>query len=188
MKNKKGFTLIEIIVVVVILAVLLAVAVPSVLKYLNEADSAKFLATSRAINEEVSIYVNKRLISDARENIPIDQTVKLLGEELRDGVTKLNEIVTTTPPKGYKISSIICCFDGVNVVEKIVDGKAVYVGWGYDKSLKTHQLSKIVIWYTDDSYNSKFVVTLLNKQMYFYDGIAEAIKAEGKEEGPFILH
>lgn len=31
--NKKGFTLIEIIVVVVVLAVLMAVAVPSVLKY-----------------------------------------------------------------------------------------------------------------------------------------------------------
>lgn len=47
-KNKKGFTLIEIIVVIVILAVLMAVAVPSVLKYLNEADDAKYIATTRA--------------------------------------------------------------------------------------------------------------------------------------------
>ena len=46
-KNKKGFTLIEIIVVVVILAVLMAVAVPSVLKYMNEADDAKFLSQAR---------------------------------------------------------------------------------------------------------------------------------------------
>ncbi|MEG0451472.1 MAG: prepilin-type N-terminal cleavage/methylation domain-containing protein [Coprobacillus sp.] len=42
-KNKKGFTLIEIIVVVVILAVLMAVAVPSVLKYLGEADNSKYM-------------------------------------------------------------------------------------------------------------------------------------------------
>ena len=41
-KNKKGFTLIEIIVVVVILAVLMAVAVPSVLKYLNTAQTPVF--------------------------------------------------------------------------------------------------------------------------------------------------
>lgn len=46
-KNKKGFTLIEIIVVVVILAVLMAVAVPSVLKYMNEADNAKYMSQAR---------------------------------------------------------------------------------------------------------------------------------------------
>ncbi len=46
-KNKKGFTLIEIIVVVVILAVLMAVAVPSVLKYMNEADDAKYMSAAR---------------------------------------------------------------------------------------------------------------------------------------------
>lgn len=46
-KNKKGFTLIEIIVVVVILAVLMAVAVPSVLKYIGEADNAKYMSQAR---------------------------------------------------------------------------------------------------------------------------------------------
>lgn len=46
-KNKKGFTLIEIIVVVVILAVLMAVAVPSVLKYMGEADDAKYMSQAR---------------------------------------------------------------------------------------------------------------------------------------------
>lgn len=46
--NKKGFTLVEIIVVVVILAVLLAIAVPSVLRYLDEADNAKYTSQARA--------------------------------------------------------------------------------------------------------------------------------------------
>ena len=49
-KNKKGFTLIEIIVVVVILAVLMAVAVPSVMKYLSEADNAKYMAQARTVD------------------------------------------------------------------------------------------------------------------------------------------
>lgn len=47
--NKKGFTLIEIIVVVVILAVLMAVAVPAVMSYLDEADDAKYETAGRAV-------------------------------------------------------------------------------------------------------------------------------------------
>ena len=46
--NKKGFTLIEIIVVVVILAVLMAVAVPAVMSYLDEADNAKYETLGRS--------------------------------------------------------------------------------------------------------------------------------------------
>ena len=49
LKNKKGFTLIEIIVVIVILAVLMAVAVPSVMSYMNEGKNAKFQTVGRAV-------------------------------------------------------------------------------------------------------------------------------------------
>lgn len=41
--NKKGFTLVEIIVVLVILAILAAIAVPSVLGYVEEAKKRKIL-------------------------------------------------------------------------------------------------------------------------------------------------
>ena len=40
--NKKGFTLVEIIVVLVILAILAAIAVPSVLGYVEEAKKERF--------------------------------------------------------------------------------------------------------------------------------------------------
>lgn len=46
-ENKKGFTLIEIIVVVTILAVLMAVAVPSIMSYLDEGSIAKDMAIVR---------------------------------------------------------------------------------------------------------------------------------------------
>ena len=49
LKNKKGFTLIEIIVVIVILAVLMAVAVPSVMSYMNEGKNAKYQTAARAV-------------------------------------------------------------------------------------------------------------------------------------------
>lgn len=47
-KNKKGFTLVEVIVVLVILAILIALAVPSVMKYIDDANEAKYLAEARA--------------------------------------------------------------------------------------------------------------------------------------------
>lgn len=47
--NKKGFTLVEIIVVLVILAILAAVAVPSVLGYVNDAKDSKYIAEARSI-------------------------------------------------------------------------------------------------------------------------------------------
>lgn len=49
LRNKKGFTLIEIIVVIVILAVLMAVAVPSVMSYMNEGQKAKYEAVARTV-------------------------------------------------------------------------------------------------------------------------------------------
>lgn len=64
-KNKKGFTLIEIIVVVVILAVLMAVAVPSVLKYLDEADDAKYMAQARAAYTIMKTEITKALVNDS---------------------------------------------------------------------------------------------------------------------------
>lgn len=47
MKNKKGFTLVEIIVVLVILAILAAIAVPAVLGYVDDAKEARELARMR---------------------------------------------------------------------------------------------------------------------------------------------
>lgn len=58
-KNKKGFTLIEIIVVLVILAVLMALAVPSVMKYIDEANNAKYLTDARAVYQAADVEIAK---------------------------------------------------------------------------------------------------------------------------------
>lgn len=178
-KNKKGFTLIEIIVVIVILAVLMAVAVPSVLKYINEADSAKYLTLTRAINEEVNIYVAKAIIDGDPNNF--DKTIAQLKSDLTYGThNKIKSIISTKPFNGEVIYSIDCEFDGKNTPKG---------GWGYDKDLKRHNLTKISVWYNKigdvgRTGNSKFVVTLLNKQMYSYMNVKSINDALGKEEGP----
>lgn len=47
--NKKGFTLIEIIVVLVILGILAAIAVPAVMGYIDDAKESKYIAEARSI-------------------------------------------------------------------------------------------------------------------------------------------
>ena len=47
--NKKGFTLVEIIVVLVIMAILAAIAVPAVMGYIDDAKEAKYVQEARSI-------------------------------------------------------------------------------------------------------------------------------------------
>ena len=89
-KNKKGFTLFEIIVVIVILAVLLAVAVPSVLNYINEADSAKLMANSRAVMNAAQAEVVKEVVtSDGLTGDELDAVIDKV--KLNSGVN-VNDI------------------------------------------------------------------------------------------------
>lgn len=69
--NKKGFTLIEIIVVVVILAVLMAVAVPSVLKYIDTAQEAPALTETHAIVTAAQKKVIEKYSQTKNENISL---------------------------------------------------------------------------------------------------------------------
>lgn len=75
--NKKGFTLIEIIVVIVVLAVLMAVSVPSVLKYINEADNAKYMAQGRSVMTIAQTEVIKAYVGD--NEITSAELAKLTG-------------------------------------------------------------------------------------------------------------
>ena len=57
--NRKGFTLVEIIVVLVILAILAAIAVPSVLGYVEEAKKEKYIAEAKAIYTVIQVEETK---------------------------------------------------------------------------------------------------------------------------------
>lgn len=73
-QSKRGFTLIELIAVLVILAIVLAVTIPTVIKYVDDAHDATYLARGRTIltvsQEEVTtLYVNKQLNETTLENV-----------------------------------------------------------------------------------------------------------------------
>lgn len=151
-KNKKGFTLIEIIVVVVILAVLFAVAVPSVMKYMNEADDAKYMADGHSVLQSVQIEMAKAYAGD--NVITVEEMEAVLNEAenqdnqftvtdvkvYEDGanVTQTNDEITINGSeyKGVdnkvldsvpKIGAVECVINNARKVVVVPNGK-VYVG------------------------------------------------------------
>lgn len=117
--NKKGFTLIEIIVVVVVLAVLMAVAVPSVLKYVNEADNAKFMAQGRSVmniaqTELVKAYAGDNKI-DATEVGNLQPTDAASNVYNVDGMKVTNVDIYTELPTITESNGTLTIADGTKL-------------------------------------------------------------------------
>lgn len=107
LRNKKGFTLIEIIVVIVILAVLMAVAVPSVMSYMNEGNKAKYESVARSVLITAQTEYAKAIAdgSDKADAVTVDdakgkvvdalQTENKFGDNVKVEVTAGNIELTT---------------------------------------------------------------------------------------------
>lgn len=78
MKDKKGFTLIEIIVVIVILAVLMAVAVPSIMQYTVASKDAKYEAGARAVLQRVQYEYMKYYMEHGEDPTGVSTNSKLV--------------------------------------------------------------------------------------------------------------
>ena len=76
MKNKKGFTLVDIIVVLVILAILAAIAVPSVIGYVNEAKESRYIQEAHSIYTVVETEVAKYRATDDPNEDAINNYIK----------------------------------------------------------------------------------------------------------------
>ncbi len=95
-RNKKGFTLIEIIVVIVILAVLMAVAVPSVLKYIDTAQEAPALTECHAIVTAAQKRVIEKYAKNHDDNVSLDDTDnKWIEDFVNEGGTIQGTITVT---------------------------------------------------------------------------------------------
>ena len=98
--NKKGFTLVEIIVVLVILAILAAIAVPAVLGYIDDAKDSKYIAEAR------SIYIVVQT-EEAKEKAEHDdaQNYVLTDENFYTNTT-INLKNTASTKTGLSVTSI----------------------------------------------------------------------------------
>lgn len=99
-KNKKGFTLVEVVVVLVIIAILIAIAVPSVMKYIDDANEAKYLAEARA----VYIATEAELTKDYADNKAVDFSIYKTTTVTKPTVADLKKAVASAA--GFKEGSV----------------------------------------------------------------------------------
>lgn len=107
-KDKKGFTLIELIVVLVILGIILAITIPAVTSYIGDAQDAKYLAQARSVFVVAEVERAKAVAA---------------GEVAEDAVwpTADGSVDSTVAKKsGIKVSDVK--FDGTKYTFKITDG------------------------------------------------------------------
>ncbi len=62
MKNKKGFTLVELLAVIVVLAIIMIIAVPSVMESMNSARSKAFIIYSQKVLNTSSIKYQSKIL------------------------------------------------------------------------------------------------------------------------------
>lgn len=101
MKNQKGFTLIEILVVVIIVAILAAFAVPRYLRYVEKSRSTEAQTAIRSLRTAYDVYVQTNGTSEGY-SIDLAKKDARLGQST---VLNWDFEVVGNPPKKYIATS-----------------------------------------------------------------------------------
>lgn len=191
-KSKKGFTLIELIVVLVILGILLAITIPSILGYISDANDAKFMAVGRTIHTQASMLIEEEIFKNS--DMSEEEFKKILTEYRRKYIwsgkpgvpNSINDIINVDLPDFYQIRSIDFNFDDQYSQNQ----------WVYDKNVEHHKITKssIILQKTETAGTQKpldeyvYIVTLPNKNIFIYNSTEEAMEAIEKrpEEAPIF--
>lgn len=127
MKKKNGFTLVELLAVIVVLGVILAIATTNVLKSINDSkEKTKYMAAKEIVEiAEAYFAINNQTcvnVTDLESYLESDATNPETGKndlfEKENGVYKYNHLIrkdttnTITQQSGYSISSNQYSFDG----------------------------------------------------------------------------
>ena len=114
MKNKKGFTLVELIVVLVILAILAALLIPALTGYIDKANQEKVISETRmivmAVQTEASTYYGTKGSSGAIEA----GTLAKANDTNADSKAAFDEIVKLAEVKGLGTTTSFTATVGTN--------------------------------------------------------------------------
>ena len=126
LKNSKGFTLIELIMVTIILGILAAVAIPRYMTSVEKAESAAEDAVISAIKAGLETYATEQLLDNGRRSWPTNPWDAL-----------------DTKPAGYSTDADDADVDGewtYNTTSKKITHQRndnSRVGWQYDEGTQT---------------------------------------------------
>ena len=103
MRNKKGFTIIELIVVILIISALAAIAVPALMGQRNKAGSAEAIAAMGMIRKEIQIatQLNQSVASGNATALPGINSNDLAGEYY----PATGYVLTVNSPTNYYIKA-----------------------------------------------------------------------------------
>lgn len=156
MKNhtRKGFTLVELIVVLVIMVVLAAAAIPRIMGYIEESRRSTFIDISSAIYDSVdSYYIDQyanietddaSFFSNLKNTLPFFSTLSEDEKQKIAGNYSLN---------GYTLNAIYLYFDNLNSGSFFL----------YDESLSSHTITKYVMCYVKGQENIYYVICIPGK-------------------------
>lgn len=157
-RNKLGFTLVEVIVVLVVLAILIAIAIPAVMKYIDDANDAKILVQARPVllaskSESAKLYADGTLETlpnntDIHEQIMTVANVEgeLISIELNQSKTASGDFIVKIQNKYIHYndlketfefideSSIMNIFDRINNALIDVDIKKIIIDYFTSRS------------------------------------------------------
>jgi len=124
LKNKKGFTLIEIIVVLVIIAILAAATVPAMIGYVNEARGKAFASEAR-----VGLIAAQAVVT---EQVAAGATVSTTGAITRaDGSTTTVFATQSFQNMTIDVTGQSAAFTGITVNTNNRVTGIVFTGGGY---------------------------------------------------------
>jgi len=128
MKNNKGFTLIELVIVIIILGILSATAIPKFINIHSDAKKATLDSVEGAFNSANSIVMNKATIKGLKYSEDI-QTIDDTDINVRYGAL---QITAQNINNAMNISGITLA--DATALDPDTDGEAVYFYFGDIKS------------------------------------------------------